>query len=61
MIHKQLPNIPSQTKGLKMNMLLYEIVLYGLYVLEDNLRSEDYKNEIRQAYEEILNIDDSKT
>lgn len=42
-------------------MLLYEIVLYGLYVLEDNLRSEDYKNEIRQAYEEILNIDDSKT
>ena len=44
-----------------MNMLLYEIVLYGLYVLEDNLRSEDYKNEIRQAYEEILNIDDSKT
>lgn len=45
-------------KGLKMNRLLYEIVLYGLYVLEDDLRSDDYKEEIKQAYEEILGIDD---
>ena len=43
-------------KGLKMNRLLYEIVLYGLYVLEDDLRSDDYKEEIKQAYEEILDI-----
>ena len=43
-------------KDLKMNRLLYEIVLYGLYVLEDDLRSDDYKEEIKQAYEEILDI-----
>ena len=43
-------------KSLKMNRLLYEIVLYGLYVLEDDLRSDDYKEEIKQAYEEILDI-----
>ncbi len=43
-------------KGLKMNRVLYEIVLYGLYVLEDDLRSDDYKEEIKQAYEEILDI-----
>lgn len=45
-------------KGLKMNRMLYEIVLYGLYVLEDDLRSDEYKEEIKQAYEEILGIDD---
>ena len=45
-------------KGLKINRMLYEIVLYGLYVLEDDLRSDEYKEEIKQAYEEILGIDD---
>lgn len=42
--------------GLKMNKMLYEIVLYGLYVLEDDLRSDEYKEEIKSAYKQILDI-----
>ena len=43
-------------KGEKINAVLYEMVLYGLYVLEDELRTEEYKKQIKEEYEEILNI-----
>ena len=43
-------------KGEKINAVLYEMVLYGLYVLEDDLRTEEYKKQIKEEYEEILNI-----
>jgi len=43
-------------KGNKINLLLYEIVKYVLYVLEDELRSEKLKQQLDEEYKEILNI-----
>ena len=41
-------------KGKKMNKVLYEMVIFGLYELEGDLRGDDFKEEIRKGYEEIL-------
>ena len=41
-------------KGEKMNKILYEMVIFGLYELEDDLRDEEFKKEIKKGYEEIL-------
>ena len=41
-------------KGRKMNKILYEMVIFGLYELEGDLRDDDFKEEIRKGYEEIL-------
>lgn len=41
-------------KGKKMNMILYDMVIFGLYELEGDLRSEEFKEEIKKGYEEIL-------
>ena len=35
-------------KGKKMNKILYEMVVFGLYELESDLRTDDYKNEIKK-------------
>lgn len=43
-------------KGKQMNKILYEMVVFGLYVLEDDLRSDEYKEEIKKGYEEILDL-----
>ncbi len=43
-------------KGEKMNKILYEMVIFGLYELEEDLRTEDFKKEIKKEYEEILKI-----
>ncbi len=32
------------------------MVIYGLYVLEDDLRSDKLKKQIEKEYKEILNI-----
>ena len=37
-----------------MNKILYEMVVFGLYELEADLRSDEYKDEIKKGYEEIL-------
>ena len=41
-------------KGRKMNKLLYEMVIFGLYELESDLRSDEFKEEIKNGYKEIL-------
>ena len=41
-------------KGKKMNKILYEMVIFGLYELESDLRDEEFKKEIKKGYEEIL-------
>ena len=41
-------------KGRKMNRILYEMVIFGLYELEGDLRDDDFKDEIKRGYEEIL-------
>ncbi len=41
-------------KGKKMNKILYDMVIFGLYELEGDLRSEEFKEEIKKGYEEIL-------
>ena len=41
-------------KGQKMNKLLYEMVVFGLCELESDLRSDEFKEEIKNAYKEIL-------
>lgn len=41
-------------KGKKMNKILYEMVIFGLYELEGDLRDEEFKKEIKEGYEEIL-------
>lgn len=38
----------------KMNKILYDMVIFGLYELEGDLRSEEFKEEIKKGYEEIL-------
>ena len=43
-------------KGEKFNKILYEMVIFGLYVLEDDLRSDKMKKQLKEEYEEILNI-----
>ena len=43
-------------KGEKFNKVLYEMVMYGLYVLEDDLRSDKLKKQIETEYKEILSI-----
>ncbi|WP_407376616.1 winged helix-turn-helix transcriptional regulator [Methanobrevibacter sp.] len=43
-------------KGKQMNKILYEMVVFGLYVLEEDVRSDDYKEEIKKGYEEILDL-----
>ena len=40
-------------KGKKMNKILYEMVVFGLYELESDLRTDDYKNEIKKAKSKI--------
>lgn len=37
-----------------MNRILYEMVVFSLYELEGDLRDEEFKEEIRKGYEEIL-------
>lgn len=37
-----------------MNKILYDMVIFGLYELEGDLRSEEFKEEIKKGYEEIL-------
>lgn len=37
-----------------MNKILYEMVIFGLYELECDLRDDEFKEEIRKGYEEIL-------
>ena len=37
-----------------MNKILYEMVIFGLYELEGALRDDEFKEEIRKGYEEIL-------
>lgn len=41
-------------KGKKMNKILYDMVIFGLYELEGDLRDEEFKEEIKKGYEEIL-------
>lgn len=41
-------------KGRKMNKILYDMVIFGLYELEGDLRDEKFKEEIKKGYEEIL-------
>lgn len=41
-------------KGRKMNKILYDMVIFGLYELEGDLRDDDFKKEIKKGYEEIL-------
>lgn len=41
-------------KGRKMNKILYDMVIFGLYELEGDLRDDEFKEEIRKGYEEIL-------
>ena len=41
-------------KGRKMNKILYDMVIFGLYELEGDLRDDDFKEEIKKGYEEIL-------
>lgn len=41
-------------KGRKMNRILYEMVVFGLYELEGDLRDDEFKEEIRKGYEKIL-------
>ena len=41
-------------KGRKMNRILYDMVIFGLYELESDLRSDEFKEEIKKGYEEIL-------
>ena len=43
-------------KGEKFNKVLYEMVMYGLYVLEDDLRSDKLKKQTETEYKEILSI-----
>lgn len=43
-------------KGKKMNKILYEMVVFGLYELESDLRTDDYKNEIKKGYKDILDL-----
>lgn len=43
-------------KGKHMNKVLYEMVVFGLYVLEDDLRTEEYKKEIKEAYADVLDL-----
>lgn len=45
-------------KGKKINKILYEMVIFGLYILEDDKRPEELKQQIKQEYQEILNIKD---
>ena len=44
-------------KGSKFNKILYEIVLYGLYVFEEDLRSDELKKQLAMEYKEILHIE----
>lgn len=44
-------------KGIKSNKILYEMVLYGLYVLEENKRSDKLKKQISEEYREIFQIE----
>ena len=41
-------------KGKKMNKILYEMVIFGLYELESDMRSDEFKKEIKKGYEKIL-------
>ena len=41
-------------KGKKMNNILYEMVIFGLYELKDDLRDDKFKKEIKKGYEELL-------
>ncbi len=41
-------------KGRKMNKILYDMVIFGLYELEGDLRDDEFKEEIKNGYEEIL-------
>ena len=41
-------------KGRKMNKILYDMVIFRLYELEGDLRDDDFKEEIKKGYEEIL-------
>lgn len=37
-----------------MNKILYEMVMFGLYELEGDLRDEEFKKKIKEGYEKIL-------
>lgn len=41
-------------KGRKMNRILYDMVIFGLYELEGDLRDDEFKEQIKKGYEEIL-------
>ncbi|WP_407379580.1 winged helix-turn-helix transcriptional regulator [Methanobrevibacter sp.] len=41
-------------KGRKMNKILYDMVIFGLYELEGDLRDDEFKEEIKKGYEKIL-------
>ena len=41
-------------KGRKMNRILYDMVIFGLYELEGDLRDNEFKDEIKRGYEKIL-------
>jgi DNA-binding HxlR family transcriptional regulator len=43
-------------KGKRMNKLLYEMVVFSLYELEGDLRTDEYKQEIKDAYKELLGL-----
>lgn len=51
------PEYHLTEKGKKANKILYEMVTYGLYVLEADTRSENLKNQIATEYKEILKIE----
>ena len=63
LIYKQITNTPIKNveyllteKGKKFNKVLYEMVIFGLYVLEDDYRTDSLKKQIQTEYEEILNV-----
>lgn len=43
--------------GKKMNRIIYEMLIFGLYVLEDDLRTDEYKDEIKEAFKELLDVE----
>ena len=47
-------NITLPKRAEKMNRILYDMVIFGLYELEGDLRDDDFKEEIEKGYEEIL-------
>ena len=41
-------------KGRNMNKLIYEMVIFGLYELESDLRDDEFKDEIKKGYKQIF-------